>query len=274
MITIKTDSELDQMRESGRITKNVLDLIEKSIRVGMTTKQLDKIAYDYIKSCGATPSFLGYGGYPASICASIDEMVVHGIPNDETVIKDGQMLETLTGGKHILNDVEPPKKTLFGTKKFISEPHDYQVFYVNNNVTLLCKWGTPNQIKIFDPFLKVPVNVGAFGTFDISVLNSRKFMLKLVGNVDGITTEGLRRFFADKLVMRVKDVLANAMVVSEINFYELPTKLVAISETILNSIRNIFEDYGVEIVNFSINHIQIPDSDTRTLEEIIKKKRR
>ena len=189
------------------------------------------------------------------------------------VIKDGEMLETLTGGKHVLNDVEPPKKTLFGTKKFISEPHDYQVFYVNNNVTLLCKWGTPNQMKIFDPFLKIPVSVGAFGTFDISVLNSRKFMLKLVGNVEGLTTEGLRKFFADKLVMRVKDVLANAMVTSGINFYELPTKLVAISEAILASIRNIFEDYGVEIVNFSINHIQIPESDTRALEDIIKKKR-
>ena len=97
MITIKTDSELNQMRESGRITKNVLDLIEKSIRVGMTTKQLDKIAYDYIKSCGATPSFLGYGGYPASICASIDEMVVHGIPSDDAVIKDGQIISIDVG---------------------------------------------------------------------------------------------------------------------------------------------------------------------------------
>lgn len=97
MITIKTDSELNQMRESGRITKNVLDLIEKSIKVGMTTKQLDKIAYDYIKSCGATPSFLGYGGYPASICASIDEMVVHGIPNDNDVIKDGQIISIDVG---------------------------------------------------------------------------------------------------------------------------------------------------------------------------------
>ena len=97
MITIKTDSELNQMRESGRITKNVLDLIEKSIRVGMTTKQLDKIAYDYIKSCGATPSFLGYGGYPASICASIDEMVVHGIPSYEAVIKDGQIISIDVG---------------------------------------------------------------------------------------------------------------------------------------------------------------------------------
>lgn len=97
MINIKTDDQIARMRESGKITKNVLDLIGKSIKVGMTTKQLDKIAYDYIKSCGAIPSFLGYGGYPASICASIDEMVVHGIPSDDIVIKDGQIVSIDVG---------------------------------------------------------------------------------------------------------------------------------------------------------------------------------
>lgn len=97
MITIKTDAEIELMRESGRLTKNVLDLIGREIRVGMTTKDLDKIAYDYIKSCGGEPSFLGYSGYPASICASIDEMVVHGIPSDDIVIKDGQIVSIDVG---------------------------------------------------------------------------------------------------------------------------------------------------------------------------------
>ena len=97
MITVKTDAEIAQMRESGRITKNVLDLIASKIRVGMTTKDLDKIAYDYITSCGAYPSFLGYSGYPASICASIDDTVVHGIPSDEHVIKDGQIVSIDVG---------------------------------------------------------------------------------------------------------------------------------------------------------------------------------
>ncbi len=97
MINIKTDDQIACMRESGKITKNVLDLIGNSIKVGMTTKDLDKIAYDYIKSCGATPSFLGYGGYPASICASIDDMVVHGIPSENRVIKDGQIVSIDVG---------------------------------------------------------------------------------------------------------------------------------------------------------------------------------
>lgn len=97
MITIKTEAEIALMRESGQITKNVLDLLGKSIRPGITTKQLDKIAFDYIKSCGAHPSFLGYSGYPASICASIDETVVHGIPSDDVVVKEGQIVSIDVG---------------------------------------------------------------------------------------------------------------------------------------------------------------------------------
>lgn len=123
MITIKTDAEIALMRESGRLTKNVLDLIGREIRVGMTTKDLDRIAYDYIKSCGAEPSFLGYSGYPASICTSIDEMVVHGIPSDDTVIKDGQIVSVDVGVVYngwqgdaartfLVGNVSPEKKKL------------------------------------------------------------------------------------------------------------------------------------------------------------------
>ena len=97
MITIKTDAEIALMRESGKLTKNVLDLIGREIKAGMTTKDLDKIAYEYIKSCGAEPSFLGYSGYPASICASVDQMVVHGIPSDDVVIKEGQIVSIDVG---------------------------------------------------------------------------------------------------------------------------------------------------------------------------------
>lgn len=97
MITVKTDAEIALMRESGKITRDVLDLIGSTIRVGMTTKELDEIAYNYIKSCGAYPSFLGYSGYPASICASIDDMVVHGIPSHDEVIKDGQIVSIDVG---------------------------------------------------------------------------------------------------------------------------------------------------------------------------------
>ncbi len=101
MITIKTVAQIQLMRESGKITRDLLDHIGQVIKEGMTTKDLDRIAYDFIKSRGAIPSFLGYGGYPASICASVDEMVVHGIPSDDVIIKNGQLVSIDTGA--ILN---------------------------------------------------------------------------------------------------------------------------------------------------------------------------
>ncbi len=97
MIHIKNDSDIACMRESGRLTKETLELIGRSIKPGMSTKDIDKIAYDYITSCGAIPSFLGYNGYPASVCVSIDDTVVHGIPSDSEIIREGQIVSVDCG---------------------------------------------------------------------------------------------------------------------------------------------------------------------------------
>lgn len=96
-ITIKKESHIEKMRVAGRITGETLNLIEKSIRPGITTKELDKIAEEYIRSCGAVPSFKGLYGYPASICASVNEQVVHGIPSNNIVLKEGDIISIDTG---------------------------------------------------------------------------------------------------------------------------------------------------------------------------------
>ena len=79
------------MRESCRIVKETLDFVGRNIHAGMTTKQVDELVYRYITSCGATPSSLGYGGFPASACVSVNEAVVHGIPSDR-VLLDGDIV--------------------------------------------------------------------------------------------------------------------------------------------------------------------------------------
>lgn len=92
MFKTKTESEIEMMRESGKILKNTLELLEKEVKPGISTKQLDKIAHDYIVSCGARPACLGYSGFPASICTSVDDMVVHGIPREDQILKEGQII--------------------------------------------------------------------------------------------------------------------------------------------------------------------------------------
>lgn len=92
MITIKSAQQVEKMRKSCLLTKECMDLLEKNIRPGINTKQLDKIAYDFYKSKGATPNFLNYNGYPGTICASVNDEVVHGIPSKHRVLKDGDII--------------------------------------------------------------------------------------------------------------------------------------------------------------------------------------
>lgn len=100
MIKIKSQEEIELMRQAGKITRDTLKIVEDSIKVGVSTKQLDKIAFDYIKSQGATPSFKNYCGYPATICASVNDTIVHGIPSDDIILKEGDIISIDVGAKY------------------------------------------------------------------------------------------------------------------------------------------------------------------------------
>jgi methionyl aminopeptidase len=100
MITIKSEQDIALMREPCRIVKETLEFVGKNIKAGMTTKDVDDMVYKYITSCGAVPSELGFCGYPASSCVSVNEVVVHGIPSDR-VILDGDIVSVdITAAKN------------------------------------------------------------------------------------------------------------------------------------------------------------------------------
>jgi len=90
-IEIKTPEQIDCMRRAGLVVGRTLELLRGHVRAGVSTAELDGIAEDSIRSAGATPSFLGYHGFPASICASVNDEVVHGIPG-ERVLADGDLV--------------------------------------------------------------------------------------------------------------------------------------------------------------------------------------
>ena len=91
MINIKSPHEIECMRKSGAILRDCLLFLGDRVKPGVSTKRLDEFAYDYIKRHDSTPSFLGYGGFPGTICASIDEVVVHGFPSDRR-LKEGEII--------------------------------------------------------------------------------------------------------------------------------------------------------------------------------------
>ena len=91
MITIKSDREIELLRKAGRIVYDTHKYLKPYIKEGITTRELDKLAEDFIRSQGATPSFKGYEGYPTSICTSINDEVVHGIPSNRK-LKNGDII--------------------------------------------------------------------------------------------------------------------------------------------------------------------------------------
>lgn len=91
MIIRKSREEIARMREAGRIVAEVLDMLEKHVRPGTRTETLNRLADDYIRSRGGVPSFLGYRGFPASICTSVNDVVVHGIPGKER-LREGDII--------------------------------------------------------------------------------------------------------------------------------------------------------------------------------------
>ena len=97
MIILKSQTEIDTMRAAGRIVFGVLDELKKHVRPGISTWDLDAIAEEYIRSHGAIPSFKGLYGFPATICASISEEIVHGIPSRKRVLQEGNVFTADVG---------------------------------------------------------------------------------------------------------------------------------------------------------------------------------
>ena len=96
-ITIKSEREIELMAEAGKILERVHNELEKALRPGMGTKDIDTLGEEIIRSYGCIPSFLNYNGYPASICVSVNQEVVHGIPDKHRIIQEGDIVSLDAG---------------------------------------------------------------------------------------------------------------------------------------------------------------------------------
>ncbi len=96
MIYLKTEEEIELLRENNLLVSATLAEVGRHIKPGVTTRQLDKVAEEFIRSHGAVPGFLGYGGFPATLCVSVNENVVHGIPSDYA-LKEGDIVSVDCG---------------------------------------------------------------------------------------------------------------------------------------------------------------------------------
>ena len=123
MVTIKSEREIELMREAGRILAKVHEELGKELKAGMSTKEIDRICEQLIRGYGCIPSFLNYEGFPASVCVSINDEVVHGIPNKHRYIQEGDIVSLDTGviwkgyqsdaaRTHMIGEVTPQARKL------------------------------------------------------------------------------------------------------------------------------------------------------------------
>lgn len=122
-LLVKTPEQIEGIRRSGEVNTGVLDLIEKEIREGMSTADVDKLVYDYTVSHGAVPAPLNYEGFPKSVCTSVNEVVCHGIPDAREILKEGDIINvdvsTILDGYYsdasrmfMIGEVSPEKRKL------------------------------------------------------------------------------------------------------------------------------------------------------------------
>ena len=123
MVTIKSEREIELMREAGRILAKVHEELGRELKAGMSTKEIDRICEQLIRGYGCIPSFLNYEGFPASVCVSINDEVVHGIPNKHRYIQEGDIVSLDTGviwkgyqsdaaRTHMIGEVTPQARKL------------------------------------------------------------------------------------------------------------------------------------------------------------------
>jgi methionyl aminopeptidase len=128
MIYLKTDEEIELMYEANQLVGKTLGELAKHVAPGVSTLQLDKIAEEFIRDNGAVPAFLGYGGFPNSLCTSVNDQVVHGIPSDKVILKEGDVVSidcgTILNGfvgdsayTFCVGEVSPEVKMLLKTTK-------------------------------------------------------------------------------------------------------------------------------------------------------------
>ena len=92
MIVLKSSRELELMKEACKVSAEALQVAGEAVKPGVSTYEIDKIAHDFIIKCGAKPNFLGYGGFPATACISINDEVIHGIPSKKRIVKEGDIV--------------------------------------------------------------------------------------------------------------------------------------------------------------------------------------
>lgn len=178
------------------------------------------------------------------------------------LVKGGQVCDVFQAGRHTLSTANIPLLNKIINLPFGGRsPFTAEVWFINKAFSLDVKWGTSTPIQLQDPKYKVFVPVRAFGQFGIQIEESKKFLLKLVGTLPKFDKESLIRYFRGVYLTRAKDVISSYLVHKSISILEINAYLDEISNYLQEKISPMFNEYGINLVSFFVNDINVPEND-------------
>jgi membrane protease subunit (stomatin/prohibitin family) len=182
--------------------------------------------------------------------------------------KDGQALDLFGAGRHSLNTENLPLlKRLYGAIFGGKTPFNCEVFFINKVSVLDTVWGTSSPIPLIDPKYDLPIGVRANGQTGLRVKDSRKFVVRVVGQLPEYTVESVRRAIKGTVMLAVKEVIASTIVEQGVSILEITTRLSELSAMMQKKLNAALDDLGLEVVHFTVNTIVAGDNDLDKLRE-------
>ncbi|MCG6552871.1 MAG: SPFH domain-containing protein [Candidatus Magnetominusculus sp. LBB02] len=188
-------------------------------------------------------------------------------------VRGGEVYDLFGPGTFTLTTMNLPLLSTLVNMPFGGEtPFTAEVWFINKTVKRDLKWGTKSPIPIIEPKYNYPVNVRAFGQWGTKIRDSRSFIKQLVGTLSGADSARVEEYFIGEIVQRLSVILANFLITGGISIFEVNMKLDELSKHAAEAISPEFGRFGIEVVNFNIERITIPDDDMKRFQEIFAKK--
>lgn len=182
--------------------------------------------------------------------------------------KDGQALDLFKSGRHTLNtDNVPLLKKMFNAIFNRKTPFTCDVYFINKVNVLDLLWGTDTPITLEDPKYHLIVNVRGNGQSGVRIIDSRKFVVKVVGQLQSFTQDDIKKSIKGILLAHAKSLIANEIVKNNISILEINTKLVELSKILEDRLNEELEEYGLNLTKFFINTITCSNDDLMMLRE-------
>ncbi len=212
--------------------------------------------------------------YPSDELGTWTQVIVNQ-SQEALLYKSGKALDLFGPGRHTLKTQNIPLLGKLAKIPFGGEtPFKAEVWYINRLVDLDVKWGTMDPIQLQDPKYGVFVPVRSFGQFGIQIKDSRKFLVKLVGTAKRFDKPTLVKYFRGIVMTKIKDLISEYLVLKRISILDVNAYIDDISQEVGEHINETFQKYGVEVHDFMVNSINVPEDDSavKKLKEALAKR--